>query len=240
MMSDREDLTELAGADQAPVRALTAPRQSTVSSVVETITERIRRGVYRPGQRLVEAEMMQAMSVSRSSVREALRRLEADGLVQVEFNKGARIRLMTREEILALNQVREVLEGLAAKLAAARIGLGGYRERMLQLVEAMAQCEERGDWAEYQAQNKLFHNLILEMSGNSALVRTMGRLQLHTFRVQFHLVLSKFAAACSRSDHEIIVEAILDGDGAAAETAMRAHIARTGQWILNAPRTVFD
>lgn len=215
-------------------------RTSTVDSVVDTVTEGIRSGAYRPGQRLIEADLMGALTVSRSSVREALRRLESAGLVKVEFNKGARIRRMTREEVLALNQVREVLEGLAARLAAIGIRTGQYRERLLGLFDAMAQCEERADWAEYQSQNKRFHTLIVEMSGNPALLRMMEQLQLHTFRVQFHLVLSKFAAACSRSDHETIMKAILDGDGAAAEAAMRAHIARTAEWILSAPSSVFD
>lgn len=236
-------MVEESGLSQ-PVVLDAAPRRpsktSTVDIVVDAITDGIRTGQHRPGQRLVEAELMQSLAVSRSSVREALRRLDAAGLVHVEFNKGARIRRMTREEVLALNQVREVLEGLAAKLAASRIGTGDYRERLLALFEAMAECERNTDWAAYQAQNKRFHALIIEMAGNPALTRMFEQLQLHTFRVQFHRLLSKFAAACSSSDHDKILQALLEGDGAAAEQAMRMHIARTGEWILGAPSSVFE
>ena len=72
------------------------------------------------------------------------------------------------------------------------------------------------------------------------LMRMFAQLHLHTFRVQFHRLLSKFAAACSNGDHEKILKALLKGDGATAEKAMRIHISRTGQWILSAPSSVFE
>ncbi|MGE3990851.1 GntR family transcriptional regulator [Pseudorhodoplanes sp.] len=218
-----------------PDRALSA-----VDFVVARITDDIRNATYTGGDRLVEAEIMKSLSVSRSSVREAIRQLTADGLVQIERNKGARIRTLTREETLALDQVREMLEGLAARLAAGRINLSEYQKRMKSLMKDMKASESSGDWRAYRKQNSAFHDLILEMSGNETLQRFARQLQLHSFRVQFDLPLSRFAAARSLADHEKIVRAILDGDGGASERAMRAHIARTNQWIMNAPSAVFE
>lgn len=214
---------------------------TAVEYVVEQVTEAIRRTTYKPGQRLVEAELIRSLSVSRSSVREAMRQLATAGLVQVERNKGARVREMSRNEILDLIQVRSVLEGLAAGLAAARVEPGSSQEELKSIVAQMEKSESSRKWDAYHRQNQAFHNLILHMSGNEELIRLVNQLPINTLRVQFYYRLSRFAQTKkSMTDHRNIYDAILNGDSIGAEKAMRAHVAQTIEWILGNPKDLFS
>src|SRR5580704_11921677 len=94
---------------------------SAVDQVMESVKAGIRQARYVPGQRLVEPDMMRDFDVSRGTVREALRRLAAEGFVQIELYRGASIRKMSRDEFVELNEIRALLEGYAASLAAQRM-----------------------------------------------------------------------------------------------------------------------
>ena len=97
---------------------------SAVDQVMEAVKDGIRQARYVPGQRLVEPDMMRDFAVSRGTVREALRRLAAEGFVQIELYRGASIRKMSRDEFVELNEIRALLEGYAASLAAQRMSKG--------------------------------------------------------------------------------------------------------------------
>lgn len=212
-------------------------RLTAVEFVVQQVTEDIRKTHYKPGHHLVEAELMRTLAVSRSSVREAMRQLAAAGLVHVERNKGARVREMSAVEVVDLIQVRAVLEGLAARLAATRMEVSEHHAQFHALMEEMIRSEALKDWDAYHLQNQRFHDLVIALSGNEELERLVGQLRIQTLRVQFYFRLSRFAQAKqSRADHEKIIGAIVDGDGERAERAMRAHILRTIDWILGVPQ----
>src|ERR1700757_2731392 len=90
---------------------------SVVEKIVDAIRSDIKAGRVAPGQRLIESEIRVALGASRPSIRDAMRRLEAEGLVEVEHHKGARVRPLTPADTEHIYQIREALEGVAARLA---------------------------------------------------------------------------------------------------------------------------
>ena len=104
------------------VRAV--PDVSAVERVIAFIRSGIRDGRFAPGQRLIESELQSSLGVSRGSIREAIRRLAAEHILQVELHKGARVRQLSAEEIKNIYQVREVLEGPPGRYPA-QLALGG-------------------------------------------------------------------------------------------------------------------
>lgn len=210
---------------------------SAVDQVIEAIKSGIRYGRYVPGQRLVEPDMIREFRVSRGSVREALRCLEADGFVQIEFYRGARIRKMSRKEFIDTNQVRSFLEGLAASLATECMD---ETERNA-LIELEANWDRGASGWTYAEYNEKFHALILEASRNEQLPLFLEQAHLPIFRLQFHRILRAPAAVRrSRAEHRRVVKAILKGDAKAAGRAMRDHVNKSGQDILAAPEEFFS
>ena len=210
---------------------------SAVDQVIESLKAGIRQGRYVPGQRLIEPDMMREFGVSRGSVREALRCLESDGLVQIEFYRGARIRKMSRHEFIEANEIRGVLEGFAASLAARRIN-ATERKRLTELEQSWNRGAKDWTYAEY---NEKFHTLIVEASHHKQLPTYIEQVHLLLFDLQFHRI-ERTATAIQRSvkEHERVVKAILNGDSKGAERAMRDHIESSGAAILAAPEEFFS
>ena len=210
---------------------------SAVDRVTESIKSGIREGRYVPGQRLVEPDMMREFHVSRGSVREALRCLEADGLVQIEFYRGARIRKMSRAEFIEANQIRGLLEGFAASLAAQTMD-ASERKRLTELEQNWDRGSRGWTYAEY---NENFHALILEASHHKQLPSYVEQVRLLLFDLQFHRIQrTPKAIRRSRLEHQRVVKAILKGDAKGAERAMRHHIDSSGAAILAAPEEFFS
>src|SRR5690606_3964267 len=94
------------------------PDRTAVDKVAHAIVEGIKAGIYAPGQRLIEADLTRDLGVSRGPVREATRRLGAEGILDVLPHRGAVVRKLSRRDVAAIYQIRELLEGLAARLSA--------------------------------------------------------------------------------------------------------------------------
>jgi len=223
--SHREDAPETAG--------------SAVDHVVHVLRNAIRAGQFVPGQRLVEPDLIERLEVGRSSLREALRRLEAEGVVEIQQFRGARVRQMSREDVLELNEIRAVLEGYAAASAAQRIDAAGRK--------ALGDLERKIDRGRsplaqsYSDYNTHFHDLILRLGDHVHLPNFIAQTQLAVFRLQFdRVLLTPSRMKRSRAEHRAIVKAILKGDPTAAETAMRRHIGNTSAEILKAPSSYFS
>lgn len=210
---------------------------SAVDHVIESLKSGIRLGRYVPGQRLSEPDMISEFHVSRGSVREALRCLEADGLVEIEFYRGARIRKMSRSEFIEANQIRGLLEGFAASLAAQRMERA-ERKKLLELEQNWDRGNKGWTYAEY---NEKFHAFILEASRHKQLPIYLEQARFLIFTLQFHRILRTPAATRrSRLEHRRVVKAILKGDAKGAERAMRQHINSSGASILAAPEEFFS
>jgi DNA-binding GntR family transcriptional regulator len=204
---------------------------SVVETVVEAIRNEIKTGRLAPGQRLIESEIRAAIGASRASIREAMGRLEAEGLVEIEHQKGARVRRLTAAEAANIYDVREALEGVAARLAAQNVDKADYKSR-LRALERKYSAESDGMPGTYLRYNESFHHLIVEMSENWRLIRMVEQLQHPAFLMLIQVISNRQAVVRASREHLPIVKAILDGDGARAERAMRVHIRRTGRDII--------
>ena len=207
-----------------------APAGSVVETVIAIIKDGLRAGRYAPGQRLIESDLCAQTQSSRSSVREAMRRLAAEGLVELEHHKGARVRALGIGEVLDLYQVREALEGLAAKLAARNIDRPGNRERLVSLEETFDRNFD-GSPSRYMTYNMAFHRLIIDLADNARLTQLFEQLELPGLLALLHVVVEPPPVAVSRAEHRPIVEAILNGREAGASAAMRAHIGHTARYL---------
>jgi len=208
---------------------------SSIEDVLHHVREGMRQGRLVPGQRLAEPDLMQRLSVSRGTVREALVHLRAEGLVELERYRGARIRILSRRKVIELNQIRGVVEGLAARLVAEGAGQGGQAAAHRH-PRALRQGQRRLS----RLHNERFHNTIIELSGNVSLRPVIAATLLETFRVQFHPLLSRpEATRRSYKEHTDILRAILKRDAEEAERRMTHHIEGSCREILDAPDHYF-
>ncbi len=175
-----------------------------------------------PGHRIVERDTAAELGVSRVPLREALRLLEAEGLIVVVPRQGAMVVSWSREDVVRLFEVREELETLAARLAAARRTDSDLR-LMRGLLEEAERALDAGDEAATAAANAGFHRAVLAACGNPLLQQMMAPLDS---RVQwlFHLTKHRDTRE-QRQEHVRLLELIEAGDGAGAAELYRAHIA---------------
>jgi DNA-binding GntR family transcriptional regulator len=207
----------------------------TVDQVVQAVRADIVAGRYRPGQRLVASSLTGAMQLSRSTVREALRRLAADGMITLVPNRGAAVRQLSREEMHDLFQLRELLEGLGARLCAERIDAEGRREAFAAIWQ-----EVKGARAEsFLVDNHRFHAAITAGAANTHLAGLLERMQLPILMIQVRRQMGRELLEKSIADHIVIADSILAGDGPAAEAAMQAHLRRSREWVLALPDEAF-
>lgn len=202
---------------------------SAVERVIAHIRAGIRDGIFAPGQRLIESELQASLGLSRGPIREAMRRLAAENILLIELHKGARVRQLTPREIEALYDVREVLEGLACRLAAQN---PDFPDAKLQTLEKDHEKKADGSARTHLAYNAQFHRLILQASRNSELIRLVENLQIPNQLLLMHIFVDAPSIARARAEHRLIVKAILDRDGAAAERVMRAHIRSTKKFVM--------
>lgn len=199
-----------------------SPSRTTAASdrLVRSIIRAIYEGELSIGQRLVEAQIMERYGVSRSTVREAVKRLAAEGVVEVVLHKGATIRRPDRREVIELLRLTEVLVGLSARLAAERIGEPGRRDAFAtesaEIIAALGTTEGH----DYARQRNRFHRALQTAGGNREVGRAVSNLQLHLVRA--HTFVSREAHLAS---YRAMRDAVLAGDGAAAEAAGRHHVA---------------
>lgn len=212
---------------RAAARAAGGGAQTVVDYAIEAIKHGILEGEYAPGQRLIEAELTQRLGVSRGPLREALRRLAADGLIDIEPYRGATVTRLSRAGLADLFQVREVLEGLAARLAAERIDVDGNRARAERMRDELRRPPEAADANAYLEDNDRFHQFVIDLSGNTVLARQVSQLQLPPMRSAFFRLINAELNAQSVAQHAAILDAVLEGDAGRADRAMADHVRRT-------------
>jgi DNA-binding GntR family transcriptional regulator len=195
-------------------------RQSTRDFITETLTERILNGTYKPGDRLVELQIAQELGTSQGPVREALRDLEASGLVESESYKGTRVRQITDKEIEDAYQVRSVLEQLAAELAAPK--LAGNVDALKKEVTAFMTAAEKRDMKSYSEHDMEFHRRIIEAAGNEVLGAMWDSVVLESrFRITLQHRIGEKELVNLAKAHVPIMDALEQGDGVKAGRLVR-------------------
>ena len=206
--------------------------ETVVEYTIAALREAIRDGRFEPGQRLVVADVTRMLGVSSGPVREAVRRLTGEGLVEITPHRGAAVREFSARDIREIFQVREVLEGLAARLAAERIDVGDGRDRLLAIQREASVLPASG--AGYVEHNHAFHELIYRLADNTRVQEQSRQLTMPIYRLRYHHLMDPAYARTSAAEHALIVDAVLAGDGARADRAMRNHIRNSGTAMMEA------
>lgn len=211
-----------------------AGRTSTSDQLVMQIVRGLYEGHYAAGQKLVEADLTQRFGVGRSTVREAFKRLQAEGLIMVSLHRGASIRFLSRGDVHDILEVVETLTGLSARLAAERLAQGEDRKALRRILADLKALAVR-DSFEFGRQRGRFYLLLAQIAGNRELARLLPMVQVHLVRAQFRTTGGLEARRRLIADYEQVVAAIVAGDGAGAERAMRRHIRATAETIQELP-----
>jgi DNA-binding GntR family transcriptional regulator len=209
--------------------------------VASRLRHDILEGRIKPGEWLRQGALARTMGVSGMPVREALRLLASEGLLEHVPYKGFRVVAFSPADVEDLYTCRAFIEGLAARHAATGI----TREQVDELEELhvrMARCRTPQDLAEYRELNRRFHAIIFGASGRSYLVRTLAQLW-SAFPTMLWSNIPRVATESVPGreepdviEHAAIVSALRAGDPEAAERAVRAHIDEAGRALLSALR----
>ncbi|WP_082621544.1 GntR family transcriptional regulator [Bordetella sp. N] len=205
-------------------------RPRLVEEVARVIRGRIYSGQYAPGRPLRQVELAETLRISRTPLREALRILEQEGLVTADTVRGVNVINAGPRQILDAYQVRQVLDGLAARLAAACSADRAIAE-LQPVLERQRQTLEPWDIGEYTAANVDFHTRIFELSGNEYVIRQIPTIYM-TSQV-FRPGAKHERAADAVQEHTAIMQAIADGDAASAERLALTHVQKTIDMVVS-------
>lgn len=181
-------------------------------------------GDLAPGQRLVEEELAGTLGVTRQSLRAALLDLTADGLVERIPNRGARVRVVTTEEAVAITECRMALEALCAAKAAERV-TDDEAAQLRELAEELKRSVAEGNPLKYSELNRELHRRVCVISGQAVAVGLLERLHAQLVRHQFQLALRPGRPEVSLPEHVAIAHAVADRRPLHADRAVRAHLA---------------
>jgi DNA-binding GntR family transcriptional regulator len=199
----------------------------------QALKQGIIQGTYQPNQRLTEMELSQVLGVSRPTARQALVRLEQEGLVVIQPNRGASVRSLTVPEALRTLRIREVLDGLAAALAAESATDEELAE-LQRIVEEMEEQVKANELLAYSRLNGQLHTAILRAARDETLYRMLASLNHALVRYQYRTILVPGRQDQSLREHQEIVRALVARDSAAAEQAMRVHVSHVRHTLSQA------
>lgn len=186
----------------------------------DRLLDDIRHGTLPPGARLREVELAARLGISRTPVREAIRRLETDGLVEHLPRQGATLRRLSYAEVMELYEMRAVLEGTAARLAARAASELELRE----LAEINSEMTAHATPTDIVRLNRQFHAALINAAKNRYLQRAIGAMGRTLLILGQSTLFDPSRIASAAQEHHCLLQALQARDGAAAEAAMRAHI----------------
>jgi DNA-binding GntR family transcriptional regulator len=180
-------------------------------------------GDLAPGQRLVEEELAATFGVTRQSLRAALLDLTADGLVERIPNRGARVRVVSTEEAVAITECRMALEALCAAKAAERV-TDAEAAQLLELAENLKRSVADGNPLKYSELNRELHRRVGVISGQTVAVGLLERLHAQLVRHQFQLAQRPGRPEVSLPEHVAIAQAVAGRRPEDADRAIRVHL----------------
>ena len=200
--------------------------------VFERLRKAIVEGALKPGQRLMEVQLAEQLGVSRTPVREAIRKLELEGLVIMLPRKGAYVADMSIKDVIDLLEVRSALEGLAASLAAERM-MPENIEKLKSISNELKENVENSNLAETLKKDVEFHQCIFEASGNNKLVQMINSLWEQVYRFREGYMSDYNAALEIIKEHEKLIGAIENGESDKASKYAREHIEKAEQYMID-------
>jgi DNA-binding GntR family transcriptional regulator len=200
--------------------------------VFESLREAIISGRLKPGERMMEIQMAEEMGVSRTPVREAIRKLELEGLVVMIPRKGAYVAGLSLKDIVEVFEIRGALEGLAAELAAERI-TDDELENLERYLVRITEDIEKGDLGKVVETDTDFHTQLYKASRNDWLLQIINNLreQIQRFRTTSLSYPGRMKEAVE--EHRQIVEAISSRNGKLARKLAYEHIEKAENSLMS-------
>lgn len=202
------------------------------SRVFNQIRNDILNGVYEPGDNLIETKLSEEMGVSRTPVREALRQLELEGLVQSVPNKGVTVKGVSEQDIQDIYTIRMLIEGLAARWAAEKI-TPSELEELKEAVDLEEFYTKKSDYGHLLRFDTRFHDIIFRASKSMPLMHTLSTFHHYVQKARKASMSSPRRAEEVLEEHKAILQAIIDKDAEKAEQLTTQHVKNASSNLLN-------
>jgi GntR family transcriptional regulator of vanillate catabolism len=228
-----------------PTKQLRADGESQTLRALVEMRELLIRGEFKPGERIREIPLAARLGVSRTPLRLVLDRLEHEGLLKARPRGGFVARQFSLEEVLDVIELRGVLEGIAVRMAAARLKTDAELEEMRACIGGIDRVIDRPTHVDaavgYIPLNERFHALMLDLAKSSIVRRSMEQIQMLPFSSPNAFATSELesdewidSVTVSNWQHRAIVEALADRDGGRAESVAREHARLARRHVLTA------
>ena len=212
------DVSEVAGAEAGA---------GSVDQIVTGIVRGVYEGRFVPGQKLIEGDLTRKFGVGRGTIREALRRLEAEGLVSANLHRGARIRSFDRDEVRDILEINANIIAFAASLAAQRFERNQDLDELRGVVERMTRSYELASL------RFIFMRELVKLTKNKELARYLPRLDATIIRTQFRATFTLLNASQDVQAFDGMVKCIMARDADGAARIGREYVAAWGSSIQN-------
>ncbi len=201
------------------------------NKIFNKIREDIIEGRYKDGESLVEKKLAEEFGVSRTPIREVVRQLELDGLVESVPNRGVFVIGITQEDIKDIYEIRILVEGLAAKWAAKRINAEELKA-LNNACELMEFYTAKGDIEQIARYNTEFHEIIFEAARSKFLKKTLKNMQSYIQWARLTSLKTQGRAEKALAEHKAILEAFRNGDSSQAEMRIIEHVTNSSENVL--------
>jgi DNA-binding GntR family transcriptional regulator len=202
---------------------LSSHEVSLRARVFKYIKAQIITGVYQPGESLVEAKLAEELKVSRTPIREAIRLLELEGLVETTHHKGAVVLGISAKDVEDIFAIRSMVEGLAARWAAQNIEEEQIKE-MEKLVDLMEFYAQKKDINELAELDHKFHEVIFEASGSKILNLTLSNLHQYVQLARLESLKFPMRPPQTLEEHRAVLQAFKEKNPEAAEALLTQHV----------------
>ena len=217
-------------------QSITNPDASAQTAIAEWVADVLRdqivKGELPPGARLVERKISAELNLSRTPVREALKLLRNDGLIEISRNKGAMVTQYDATEALNLFEVIASLESLAAGRLAKTISDDAL-DTLEELHDRMMLFHRIGNHTDYFDTNSIIHDQIVELAGNPIIAATHKRLIARARRGRYLAIMDPGRLKQAVEEHCVLMEALRANDAQAAEAVWRQHLLHTGSSVAD-------
>ncbi len=199
--------------------------------VFNTLRHAILKGELEPGERLMEIALAQKLGVSRTPIREAIRKLELEGLVVMVPRKGAEVADITEKDLRDVLEVRTALEELSIELAMKNMNDDDYKQ-LREANELFAKDSEGDDLIKIAEADVAFHEIIYMATGNKRLIQMINNLREQMYRYRLEYIKDKSTHARLVEEHNKIIDAMKKNDVTAAKAAIKLHVENQEENIL--------
>lgn len=200
--------------------------------VFHTLRKAILTGQLKPGERLMEIQLAKELGVSRTPLREAIHKLELEGLVTQIPRRGAQVAQISAKGLKDVLEVRRALDTFCAELSCQRISDEG-KENLKKACMDFEKATKSGDATTIANADVAFHDIIINSTGNDRLISTINNLAEQIYRYRFEYIKDKSQHKRLIEEHRALVDAIMSGNADKARAAARVHIDNQEQSILS-------